>query len=88
MSNTDTADLDQVMKDVQALKKDLASLLERVRAGATETVSEEARRLYNTFASESERQAAALAQTVEEKPITSLLIAFAIGFISGRVLIR
>ena len=88
MSNTEAVDLDQIVKDVQALKKDLASLLERLKSGATETMSNEAHRLYDAVASESERQAAALARTVEEKPLISLAVAFAVGFLSARLLSR
>jgi ElaB/YqjD/DUF883 family membrane-anchored ribosome-binding protein len=81
-------DLGQIVNDIQTLKKDLARLLEHVKSGATETVSGEASRLYGTLASEGQRQAAALAQSVEEKPLASVLIAFAIGFVSGRILLR
>ncbi|HEY3916591.1 MAG TPA: PE domain-containing protein [Stellaceae bacterium] len=81
-------DLEKIVDDIQALKKDLARLMEHVKSGASDTVSEEASRLYGTIASEGQRQAAALAQAVEEKPLASLLIAFAVGFVSSRILLR
>ncbi|HVA12061.1 MAG TPA: hypothetical protein VNF99_02310 [Stellaceae bacterium] len=81
-------DLEQIVKDIQALKKDLARLMEHVKSGAAETVSDEASRLYGTIAAEGQRHAAALAQSVEEKPLASVLIAFAIGFVGGRILLR
>jgi ElaB/YqjD/DUF883 family membrane-anchored ribosome-binding protein len=81
-------DLDRIASDIQALKRDLARLMEHVKAGATDTVSGEASRLYDTLASEGQRRAAALAQSVEEKPLASVLIAFAVGFVSGRILLR
>ena len=90
-SDSDTgaeSDLTRIAKDIQALKDDLARLVEHVKSGATETVSSEASRLYETITSEGQRQAAALAHTVEEKPLASVLIAFAIGFIGGRILLR
>jgi ElaB/YqjD/DUF883 family membrane-anchored ribosome-binding protein len=82
------SDLTRIAHDVQALKDDLARLIEHVKTGATETVSNEASKLYDTIASEGQRQAAALAHTVEEKPLASVLIAFAIGFVGGRILLR
>ncbi|HWE71784.1 MAG TPA: hypothetical protein VG328_01380 [Stellaceae bacterium] len=82
------SDLNRIASDIQALKADLARLLEHVKTGATETVSGEASRLYDTIATEGQRQAAALAQSVEEKPLASVLIAFAIGFVGGRILLR
>jgi ElaB/YqjD/DUF883 family membrane-anchored ribosome-binding protein len=81
-------DIDRIAKDIQALKRDLARLMEHVKTGATETVSGEASRLYDSIASEGQRHAATLAQSVEEKPLASVLIAFAIGFVSGRILLR
>jgi ElaB/YqjD/DUF883 family membrane-anchored ribosome-binding protein len=82
------SDLNRIASDIQALKADLARLIEHVKTGATDTVSSEASRLYDTITSEGQRQAAALAQTVEEKPLASVLIAFAIGFVGGRILLR
>ena len=87
-TNGAESDLNRIARDIQALKADLARLMEHVRSGATETVSGEASRLYETITSEGQRQAAALAQSVEEKPLASVLIAFAIGFVSGRLLMR
>ena len=81
-------DLNRIASDIQALKADLARLIEHVKTGATDTVSSEATRLYDTLTSEGQRQAAALAQSVEEKPLASVLIAFAIGFVGGRILLR
>ena len=88
-SETDAeSDLTQIVNDIQALKADLARLVEHLKTGATETVSNEASRLYETITAEGQRQAAALAHTVEEKPLASVLIAFAVGFIGGRILLR
>lgn len=81
-------DLEKIANDIQALKRDLAQLMEHLRAGTTDTVSTEATRLYGTIASEGQRQAAALAQSVEQRPVASVLIAFAVGFVSGRILLR
>lgn len=87
-ANGGDSELEKIAGDIQALKKDLARLMEHIKTGASETVSEEASRLYGSIASEGQRQAAALAQSVEEKPLTSVAIAFAIGFIAARVLSR
>ena len=46
-------------------------------SGTVDGVSDEAR-----------RQAEKLAKHVEEKPLSSVLIAFGIGFLSGRLLLR
>ena len=87
-ANGADGDLQKIAGDIQALKQDLARLMEHIKTSTTDTVTEEASRFYNNIASEGQRQAAALAQSVEEKPLTSVLIAFAVGFIAARVLSR
>ena len=87
-NNGADSDLARLSSDIQALKEDLARLVDHLKTSATETVSGEASRLYETLTSEGQRQAAALAHSVEEKPLASVLIAFAIGFVGGRILLR
>jgi len=86
--NDAESDLTRIASDIQALKEDLARLVDHLKTGATETVSSEASRLYETLTTEGQRRAAALAHSVEEKPLASVLIAFAIGFVGGRILMR
>jgi ElaB/YqjD/DUF883 family membrane-anchored ribosome-binding protein len=93
-SNTES-DLSQLIQDVQSLKRDLASLADHSRGtlwqGASDTanaVSAEAQRLYDGVAAQGRRSAEALSTKVEEQPLMSLLIAFGIGFIGGRILPR
>ena len=87
-NNGADSDIARLSSDIQALKEDLARLLEHLKSDATEKVTGEASRLYETLTTEGQRQAAALAHSVEEKPLASVLIAFAIGFIGGRILLR
>lgn len=87
-NGADGGDLQKISSDIQALKEDLARLMGHIKTTATETVGGEASRLYNNIASEGQRQAAALAQSVEEKPLMSVLVAFAVGFVAARVLSR
>lgn len=81
-------DLTRIARDIQALKDALAQLVEHLKSRVTETVSSEASRAYETITTEGQRHAAALAHRVEEKPLASVLIAFAIGFVGGRILLR
>ncbi|MBU6507402.1 MAG: hypothetical protein KGQ82_07880 [Alphaproteobacteria bacterium] len=94
-ARANSADLDTIRDDIDALRKDLARLMEHVKSGAmhniagqVEEMSDEARRLYNQALAEGERGAEALARQVEERPLTSLLIAFGLGFIGGRLVLR
>jgi ElaB/YqjD/DUF883 family membrane-anchored ribosome-binding protein len=85
---SDAADLDAIVKDITSLKKDIGKLMEHVKVGAAETVNGKARHIYDSLAAEGERSAAAIAQQVEERPFSSLLVAFAVGFIGSRLLTR
>jgi len=89
------ADLDVIRDDIEALRKDLARLMEHVKSGAfqniagrVEEMSDDARRLYSQALAEGERSAEALTRQVEERPLTSLLIAFGLGFLSSRLVLR
>lgn len=94
-ARANSADLDAIRDDIDMLRKDLARLMEHVKSGAlhniagqVEDMSDEARRLYNRALAEGERGADALARQVEERPLTTLLIAFGLGFIGGRMVLR
>jgi hypothetical protein len=81
-------DLEAIIKDVSALKSDIGRLMAHVKTDAAETVNGSARRIYGSLAAEGERSVSALVQQVEERPIASVLIAFAVGFIGSRLLAR
>ena len=55
---------------------------------AVERLSGEADRLYRSLTKQSERSVRAISRQVEEQPLTSLLVAFGIGLIGGRLLSR
>jgi ElaB/YqjD/DUF883 family membrane-anchored ribosome-binding protein len=63
--------------------------------GASETaqslisqLNERASELYESMSDRSERSVEAIRRQVEEQPITSLLVAFTVGMIAGRLLSR
>ncbi|HVA34959.1 MAG TPA: hypothetical protein VNG52_01895 [Stellaceae bacterium] len=94
-ARTNGADLDVIRDDIDALRKDLARLMEHVKSGAfqniagrVEEMSDGARRLYNQALAEGEHSAEALVRQVEERPLTSLLIAFGLGFLGSRFVLR
>jgi ElaB/YqjD/DUF883 family membrane-anchored ribosome-binding protein len=88
-------DIGKLIADVQSLKRDLASLAEHSRgaigSGASDAMSalgDEAQRLYDGVAKQGRRQVKALSNQVEEQPLLSVLIAFGVGFLGGRILPR
>jgi ElaB/YqjD/DUF883 family membrane-anchored ribosome-binding protein len=70
-------DLQTVMNDVSALKGDLAALVRNMKSD-----------VYDNLAATGERSVKAIGSQVEKRPILSLLIAFAVGFVGSRLLSR
>jgi ElaB/YqjD/DUF883 family membrane-anchored ribosome-binding protein len=51
-------------------------------------LNERASELYESMSDQGERSVKAISRHVEEQPITSLLVAFGVGMIAGRLLSR
>jgi ElaB/YqjD/DUF883 family membrane-anchored ribosome-binding protein len=99
--NTDT-DLNALRDDLAALKSDMANLIshlsDRAANGAQSAansaqsafgvVDERARDALRNASAEGDKALRAVGQKVEEQPVTALLIALGIGYISGRLLQR
>jgi ElaB/YqjD/DUF883 family membrane-anchored ribosome-binding protein len=91
----DAADIAAILRDIASLKADFAALAEDVKKAAVSParriigqIEDEASRLGENLAVQRDRAREALSQQVEEQPFTSLLVAFAIGLIGGRLLLR
>ena len=84
----ENADIGTVTRDIELLKKDIAQLMEKMKTNAAQTVNDEARRIYGAVTAEGEKTLDAISQQVEERPIASLLIAFATGYIASRLIAR
>jgi ElaB/YqjD/DUF883 family membrane-anchored ribosome-binding protein len=88
-------DLESVQNDIAALKRDVTSLIEHLKASAangaqsaTDQIDEGARQLYRTVASEGGRSFKAISAQIEEQPLMALLIALGVGYFGGRLLSR
>jgi ElaB/YqjD/DUF883 family membrane-anchored ribosome-binding protein len=89
----------RVAEDVAALKQDMAALIKQMKEIAmreanrfghdtADKLSGRASDLYETVADTSKKSADAITAHVEEQPLSSLLIAFAAGFIFSKILTR
>jgi ElaB/YqjD/DUF883 family membrane-anchored ribosome-binding protein len=92
-------DAKRVADDVAALKHDVAALIRQMKEtalreanrfgqDAADRISGSASDLYETVSDTSRKSAGAITARVEEQPLTSLLIAFAAGFIFSKILTR
>ena len=89
----------RVADDVAALKQDMAALIKQMKdtamreanrfgQDAADKISGRASDLYETVSDKSKKSADAITARVEEQPLSSLLIAFAAGFIFSKILTR
>ena len=96
---TTPPDLDAIAEDLATLRRDLATLMEHMKSGtidggngmardAADRLGDEGKRLYDNLATQGERSLKAIGRLVEEQPLMSLLLAFALGFVGSRWLSR
>jgi ElaB/YqjD/DUF883 family membrane-anchored ribosome-binding protein len=92
-------DIDAIVDDLAALKRDLATLMSHLKADALNGASEAAQSaigrigdraegIYESLAAQGRRSGKAIGRQVEEQPVVSLLLAFAAGFCASRLLSR
>jgi hypothetical protein len=88
-------DLALFREDLDALKHDVANLIEHVKGGATNTVQNAAgevdrrvRSLSQRAGAGGDRSAKALSLFVHNQPVVALTIALGIGYVGARVLRR
>ncbi len=89
----------RVADDVAALKQDVAALIKQMKEVAVreanrfgqdtaDKLSGRASDIYETVSETGRKSADAVTARVEEQPLSSLLIAFAAGFIFSKILTR
>jgi ElaB/YqjD/DUF883 family membrane-anchored ribosome-binding protein len=92
-------DVDAIARDLATLKHDLAALMAKMKVdavnGATDTgeaildrLGAGASHLRDSVVAQGERSAKAIGHQVEERPVLSLLVAFGVGALVGRLLFR
>lgn len=84
------SDLDEVDQTVSDLKNDVSALAEEVGGSASDAMRHTLKRiedtmagLYDTVAEQSSRSVEAIERQVDERPWTSLAVAFGIGCFIG-----
>lgn len=94
-TTTGNPDLDAVRDDLAALRQDFKDLAGHLKNGggnfakdAAGRVREKADMLYEDMHEHGKRSAEAVRHQVEERPLTAIALAFALGYIGGRILSR
>ncbi|MFI4988562.1 MAG: YqjD family protein [Alphaproteobacteria bacterium] len=92
----ETPSLEAIAEDIASLKRDLSALMEHVKQAATagagakvkdaaDHLGHEARQVFGNLSEHGEQSVKAVERQIEERPFTSLLVAFAIGYLGGRL---
>jgi ElaB/YqjD/DUF883 family membrane-anchored ribosome-binding protein len=90
---------DAIVEDLATLRRDVAALMSQMKSGAfkgasdtaegaLDQLNDRANHLYDSLAAQGERSAKAIGRHIEEQPVMSLLIAFGVGIIAGKLLIH
>lgn len=93
------ASFETIVDDLSTLKRDIGRLMDQMKTGAVDGASEATQNLlnqlnerasdiYDNLSDQGERSVKAISRQVEERPITSLLVAFGVGMIVSRLLSR
>lgn len=90
-SASDTADLDKVKEDLAALRKDLSALADAYKEnarGQAAGVAARARSGAEQVGAKAREGVSVVSHQIEERPLTSALVAFAAGLAIGKLLDR
>ena len=92
-------DFETLVQDFEAVKRDLAAMASKFTTDfgngasdemheAVNDLSERASHLYESLSAQGGRSVKTVSDRVEERPLTSLLAAFVVGFVACKVLWR
>ena len=89
------SDIDSIRSDLDVLRKDIGTVLERIKGTATNRAETEIQALQqriNRIADEVQASGRdslrAIEERIEERPLVSLAMAFAVGLVLGRLFDR
>lgn len=88
---SDTRETDAIKKDLEALRKDLRELAASVRASGEQRAHdslERARHQYDDLRRQAGKRGQELGAEIEARPFTSVLAAFGIGLVLGKLIGR
>ncbi len=99
LENVSGADIEAIIDDLAALKKDVAKAIQHVKKlnlddaldvarDMAEDLTDEAQDLYKDFSKRSRKSIAAMEKQIDDQPIASLLMAFAAGFVISKLFFR
>jgi ElaB/YqjD/DUF883 family membrane-anchored ribosome-binding protein len=92
-------DLDVLIDDIGTLKSDFAAVVSQIKSGAVDHASERAEQLltqlsdranelYDTVSEQGAVSVEAARGHITARPLTAVLIAFGVGFIASRMVLR
>jgi ElaB/YqjD/DUF883 family membrane-anchored ribosome-binding protein len=89
------SDIDSIRTDIDTLRKDIGTVLERIKGTATSRAESEIQALQKRISKIADdvqvsgrESLRAVEERVEERPLVSLAMAFAVGLVLGRLFDR
>lgn len=83
-----TQETDALKKDIDQLKRDISTLTESIKQSAEQRAQagmSSARGKYDEFRREADRHAQDLGSEIEARPFTSIMVAFGVGLLLGKL---
>ncbi len=87
-SKAETVDLETLKEELEVLRKNVSTIARHMGNGAAKKISDNGSDLYEALHDQGERAVRAASHEIEERPLTSVLLAFAVGFVGGKFLSR
>ncbi|HEY1721388.1 MAG TPA: hypothetical protein VGG27_09105 [Magnetospirillaceae bacterium] len=87
-AKSEAVDVEVLKDEIDSLRKNIATLARHVGNGTGGKIIDEGQHLYGRLHDGSERAIRVASHEIEERPLTSVLIAFAAGFVGGKLLSR
>jgi ElaB/YqjD/DUF883 family membrane-anchored ribosome-binding protein len=92
-------DVGRLVDDLAALRTDFAAVVGQLKSGAVDHASQQAEQLlgqlsdranalYDTVSEQGTHSIEAVSEQIRARPITSVLLAFGLGFIASRMILR
>ncbi len=88
IARIESGTIDAILRDIDSLKRDIAGATRGLSHDIADATRDMTRDAADQLATKGTRAAKAITLQIEEQPIASLVLAFALGYLGSRILLR